>query len=55
MGGCQNYGPFLDPNYNTAPKIWGTQKGTIILISPHIALNRTPNIDCYCVGAVPKV
>ena len=21
----------------------------------HIALNRTPNIDCYWVGAVPKV
>ena len=21
MGGCQNYGPFLDPHYNTAPNI----------------------------------
>ena len=21
MGGCQNYGPFLDPNYSTAPCI----------------------------------
>ena len=21
MGGCQNYGPFLDPCYNTAPHI----------------------------------
>ena len=21
MGGCQNYGPFLDPDYNTAPNI----------------------------------
>ena len=21
MGGCQNYGPFLDPYYNTAPSI----------------------------------
>ena len=21
MGGCQNYGPFLDPYYNTAPTI----------------------------------
>ena len=21
MGGCQNYGPFLDPCYNTAPDI----------------------------------
>ena len=26
MGGCQNYGPFLDPHYNTAPNIWGTPK-----------------------------
>ena len=29
VGGCQNYGPFLDPYYNTALNIWGTQKGTI--------------------------
>ena len=21
MGGCQNYGPFLDPNYNYAPNL----------------------------------
>ena len=21
MGGCQNYGPFLDPYYNMAPNI----------------------------------
>ena len=21
LGGCQNYGPFLDPCYNTAPNI----------------------------------
>ena len=21
MGGCQNYGPFVDPYYNTAPNI----------------------------------
>ena len=27
MDGCQNYGPFLDPYYNTAPNIWRTQKG----------------------------
>ena len=33
MGGCQTYGPFLDPYYNTAPNILGTQKGTIILTS----------------------
>ena len=31
MGGCQNYGPFLGPYYNTAPNIVGCQKGTIIL------------------------
>ena len=31
MGGCQNYGPFSGPYYNTAPIIWGTQKGTLIL------------------------
>ena len=28
MGGCQNYGAFLDPHYNTAPNIQGTQKGS---------------------------
>ena len=27
MGGCQNYGPFLDPYYITAPNILGTQRG----------------------------
>ena len=26
MGGCQNYGSFLDPYYNTAPNISGTPK-----------------------------
>ena len=31
MGGFQDYDPFLDPYYNTAPNIKGTQKGTIIL------------------------
>ena len=40
MGGCQNYGPFLDPYYNTAPNIWGTQKGTIILTTTHMLLAR---------------
>ena len=25
------------------------------LIWLYIALNRIPNIDCYCAGAVPKV
>ena len=36
MGGCQNYGPFLGPYYNTAPDISGTQKGTIILTTTHM-------------------
>ena len=27
VGGCQNYGPFLDPYYTTAHNIQGTQKG----------------------------
>ena len=32
-----------------------TNSWIIIMISLYIALNRTPNIDCYWVGAVPKV
>ena len=28
MGGCQNYGPFWGPYYNTAPTIQGPKKGT---------------------------
>ena len=35
LGGDQNYGPFLDPQYTTAPNIQGTQKGTIILTTTH--------------------
>ena len=38
-GGCQNYGPFSDPCYNTAPNIKGTQKGIIILTTTLIASN----------------
>ena len=38
MGGCQNYGPYVDPHYNTAPNIEGTQKGTIILTITHMGL-----------------
>ena len=41
MGGCQNYGPygpFLDPYYNTAPNISGTQKGAIILTTTRIGV-----------------
>ena len=33
VGGCQNYGPFLAPYYNTASSIYGTQKETIILVT----------------------
>ena len=29
-------GPFFGPWYHTAPSIWGTQKGTIILTTTHI-------------------
>ena len=36
MGGCQSYGPSLDPYYNTAPNILGTQKWTIILTTTHM-------------------
>ena len=43
MGGYQNYGPFLGPYYNTAPNIWGTKKGTIILTTIH----NNPYIPLY--------
>ena len=36
VGDCQNFGPFLDPYYNTAPNIEGTQKGAIILTTTHM-------------------
>ena len=39
MGGCQNCDPFLDPYYNAAPNIQGTQKGTIILAITHIEIH----------------
>ena len=41
MGGCQSHGPLLGPEYNAAPRIEGTQKGTIILRTTHIWY-RTP-------------
>ena len=46
VGGCQNYGHFLDPCFNTAPNK-GTQKGAIIIknimekkngVSPELAV-----------------
>ena len=40
LGGCQNYGPFLGPCYNTAPNIQGTQKGTMILTITYLNLQR---------------
>ena len=36
MGG---YGPFWDAHYTTAPNIWGTQKGTIILTATPMSHN----------------
>ena len=37
VGGCRHSGPFSDLFYNTAPNIQGTQKGTIILTTTHVA------------------
>ena len=45
MGGCQNYGLFLDSDYNTAPNIQGAQKGTIILTTTPVY---THYIPCVC-------
>ena len=39
MGGCQNYGPFWDPYFNTALNIQGSQQGTIILTTTHIEID----------------
>ena len=36
VGGCQNYGLFLGPYYNTAPDILGTQKGTMIFTTTYV-------------------
>ena len=38
MGGCQNYGPFLGPYYNTASNMQGTQKGTMFLTTTQMGL-----------------
>ena len=38
--GCQSYGPFLDPQYNTAPHIQGTPKGIISLTTTHMCVKR---------------
>ena len=46
MAGCQNYGPFLDPFYNRAPNIKGTQKGIIIATSTHMCLFVEAGASC---------
>ena len=38
MGGCQNYGPLLGPLNTRCRSILRTQRGTIILTTPHIPL-----------------
>ena len=38
MGGCQNYGPLLDPLNTRCRIILGTQKGTIVLTTTHMFL-----------------
>ena len=34
--------PFLDPYFNTAPHIQGTQKGTIIFTTTHMNIEPAP-------------
>ena len=36
VGGCQHYGLFVSPSYNTAPSIWGTQERTTILTATQV-------------------
>ena len=36
LGCCRNYGPSWGSYSNTAPIIWGTQKGTLILTTAHL-------------------
>ena len=47
MGGCQNYDPFSDPYYDTAPNIQGTEKGTIILTTTHTEYTQCPRGVSY--------
>ena len=55
MGGCQNYGPFLDPCDNAAPNIQGTQKGTIILTTTNMPSDYFRKVECHRGGlARPK-
>ena len=39
LGGCQNYGPFLGTLNIRCRILIGTQKGTIILTTPHLFAN----------------
>ena len=45
VGGCQNYGPFSDPYFNTAPNIQGTPKN-IILTSTEVTATRPRAFFC---------
>ena len=51
--GKENGNYYLGFRLSTAPPL--SNSWIIIIIWLYIALNRTPNIDCYWVGAVPKV
>ena len=42
VGSCQDCGPFLGPQYNAAPSIQGTCKGTIILTTTHVPVYIQP-------------
>ena len=57
MGGCQNYGPFLDPYYHTTPNIRVPQKRIIILTTTHIGFLRSPLLctpDPKTLPLIPK-
>ena len=54
MGGCQNYGPFLGTLNIRGRIIIGTQKGPIILTSPHMIISYLLP-KCHLMGAIAKV
>ena len=51
MDGCQNYGPFLDPYYNTALNVWGTQKGIIILTTTQMRVRKSEVFEVIVGGS----
>ena len=55
MGGCQIYGPFLDPYYHTAPNIEGTQNGIIILATTHMGMVGGGGLQGYGIQAQLRV